>query len=118
MRLMAKLARYLDFVQVGLAETEIDESFAEARLDDSRARFLVQNWQGKSSDTVTIAKAHAAADPAVQKLIDVHQVCRAKRKLMNVLYDSIARDAAVLSRELTRRVGRDPVDRRVDRYTA
>lgn len=118
MRLMAKFARFQDYVDGQLKAVEIDEALAESRLEYQRAKYLVRTWEGNSSDKVTIAKAQAAVDPVVQKVADIHQTLRYKRKFMNVMADSLARDAAVLSRELSRRIGRDPVERRVDRYTA
>lgn len=116
MTLFAKFVRYQDFVQRQLVEHEIDESCAATELDRARAKYLDQSWSGASSERVTIAKSKATLDPKVQERDDEYQMIRARRKLYGVLLDTLQRDAALLSRELSRRGNREPYERRVDRW--
>jgi len=116
MRLMARLVRYQDFLHGQLVEFEIDETSAETMLEVAKARYLAAAWTGSSADRVAVAKANALADPDVRSYQDAYETCRAKRKLWGVLMESLARDAGVVSRELTRRLGRESTERRVDRY--
>lgn len=114
MGLLVKFTRYADYVQGLLVLAEIDESAAASILELEKARFLAGSWTGESTDRVAVQKAQATADPAVTKLEGEYEMARAKRKLRQVLFDSLTRDAAVVSRELTRRVGRDGPVRRAD----
>lgn len=116
MELMARFSRYQDYVQGQLAQAEIDESSAESILEVAKARFLSATWTGATSERIAIAKAEATLDEDVREADEALAGCKAKRKMLGVLYDSTTRSHMVLSRELTRRVGREPTDRRGDRF--
>jgi len=117
MQLLVQFTRYQDYISGQLVADEIDELAADHMLEVAKARHLVKGWGGKAMDTVTVAKASALLDPDVQQLIDHHATLKAHRKLLAVLSESMARDAAVVSREITRRTSRDHTERRADRFS-
>jgi len=117
MRLLAAFTRYQDHLSGQLVEAEIDERAAENVLEVTKARHLVRGWTGASGDRVTVQKAEALLDEAVQERSAAYEVIHARRKLLSILVESLARDAAVVSRELTRRVGRSDHERRLDRWS-
>lgn len=115
MQLLIKMTRYQDHLAGLLAETEIDESSANTLLELSKAKHLAKTWTGASSDRVAVQKAEALMDPAVQECSDSYENARARRKLYSVLVESTARDAAVVSREITRRTSGASVEGRASR---
>lgn len=96
--------------QVGLAV--IAEREVERELDVVEARA----WQGvEKATSVSAAKAQVAAHKGVidtQRKLDA---THAYRRLVSDIADRYERDAAVLSRELTRRTS-EPSQRRKDRF--
>lgn len=118
MALFVALTRWTDHLAVAVAEAEITERAAEAILSKAQALVLLGNWAGGRDERVTMAKAQRDVDPEVEKRQELFDVCHAKRKMIQTLYGSTERDAAVVSRELTRRVGRrEDHDRRASRWT-
>jgi len=117
MNLLVKFTKYQDYVSGQLAETEIDESSAEAMLDLAKAKSLSKGWSKDSNSRVAVQKAEAQSNPEVIRLTESHAMFKARRKLLTIMADSMARDAAVVSREISRRIGRDGPERRVDRFT-
>ena len=103
MELLVKMTRYQDHLAGQLIEAEIDESSASTLLELAKAKHLAGQWTGASSDRVAVQKAQALMDREVQEANGAYEQARAKRKLYSVLVESTARDAAVVSRELTRR---------------
>lgn len=102
-KLSVKFTRYQDHIAGLLAEVEIDETAANSELELAKAKYLAASWTGASGDRVAVQKAEALLDPDVQAIQAALEKCRAQRKLYNVFIESIARRAAVVSRELTRR---------------
>jgi hypothetical protein len=105
MRLLARFTKYQDYIASELALIEIDLSAAKARLEVTKARYLVESWTGASEDRVTISRARSVTDDKVQKAEAEVRMLDAKRKMFSVLENTMARDAAVMSREITRRTG-------------
>lgn len=117
MRLFVALTRWTDYLAGAVAEAEIEERAAEAVLNKAQALVLISNWQGGKDDRITMAKAQRDVDPVVEEKQELFDVAWRKRKMVSVLFSSTERDAAVVSRELTRRVGRrEDHDRRVARW--
>lgn len=116
MRLLAQFTRYQDHLAGLLALAEIDETAAANLLEIAKARHMAGNWTGPSSDRVAISKANATLDKGVQECEQALEQCRAKRKVYGVLVESLARSAAVVSRELSRRIGNQPTERRNSRF--
>lgn len=118
MGLFVALTRWTDHLSVAVAEAEIEERAAEAVLSKAQALVLIGNWQGGRDERVTMAKAQRDIDPEVELRQELFDVAWRKRKMLQTLYTSTERDAAVVSRELTRRVGRrEDHERRVHRWT-
>jgi len=101
-----------------LAVAEIEEKIAETELEYADASALLSGWEGGSDARVTIAKAHRALNEDAKLAKKDYLEVYAYRKLMKVMYDSVERDSALISRELTRRTTRDPYERRADRGRA
>lgn len=118
MRYLAKFTRFQDYLSGELALAEIDEGAAINFLEIARAKHMAGNWTGPSSDRVAISKANATLDEGVQAAEQKVEEVKAKRKMYGVLVETLARDAAVISRELSRRIGKDPVERRLHRHSA
>lgn len=116
MRIFIKLTRYQDHIAGELVSAEIDEHDYESQLEIAKARVVVANWTGASESRVAVAKAEAILDPGVRKIDDLLIEAKARRKILGVLADSVQRDAGVVSREISRRIGREGNDRRIDRY--
>jgi acyl-CoA reductase-like NAD-dependent aldehyde dehydrogenase len=96
-----------------VAAAEIDERYADAVVEKIKA---LKSLENKGEKTVSAAKAHAYADEDYLKALNEQQRAYAFRKLITAVYDNSERTAALLSRELTRRVNRDSRERRVDRW--
>ena len=117
MNLLVQFTRYQDHLAGQLVEVEIDEHSAESMLEVYKARHLAKGWGGSATDRVAIQKAQAVMDPEVRKFDDTLAQYKARRKLLGILVDSLQRDASVVSREISRRIGREGHERRVDRFT-
>lgn len=113
MALLAELSAWTDYAAGIVAEHQIDEERATADLERERAEASLRHGGQKS---VTAQKAAAIADPQVRELDDAYQSVRARRRLVEVVRDSAERRAAVVSRELTRRVGRHDREARNSRW--
>lgn len=116
MTLMAKLTRYQDHISGLHVLAEINEGEAATMLELAKARYITGQWTGESSDRITIIKAEGTLDPEVIKIDAEYRQLKAHRKVYAVMMDALQRDAAVASRELSRRIGRAPNEARVDRH--
>jgi transcription termination factor NusB len=96
-----------------VAAAEVDERHADAVVEKIRA---LKSLEYKGEKTVSAAKAHAFTDEDYLDATDEQQRAYAFRKLITAVFDNSERNAALLSRELTRRVNRDSRERRVDRW--
>lgn len=101
MVLYSLLTSWSDFVSTQVSCAQVDERAVEKKLAHSENLLMIA--AGDKGDRVTYARAQVAADPTIialkQEVEDVH----AYRKLVEVLAANIERDAALVSRELTRR---------------
>lgn len=118
MRLFSRLTRWADYLAVQVTLAEIDEGSAESILGHAKAVVLVRDWGGTKEDRVTVARAEQTLDPDVRNALSVYQQAHAYRKMIGVLYSNVERDAGTVSRELTRRVGREPLERRDRRWNS
>jgi hypothetical protein len=118
MTLFVALTRWTDHLGVSVAMAEVEERCAEAVLAKAQALVLLRDWGGTRDDRITVAKAQRDIDPEVEERSDAFDTAHAYRKMLSTLFTSTERDASVVSRELTRRVGRrEDHDRRVSRWT-
>ena len=112
--LMTLLTRWAEHLSVQLAMAEVDERWAEAGMEKERALALLDG----SAKDVTQRKAKAYESMSYLEAEEKYHEAMAYRKLVGVLYNNADRWSALLSRELTRRVNRDPRERRAGRYNA
>lgn len=117
MDLFARLTGWDDYVATQMAVAMVDERDTERRMEIAEARAVTSSWGGTSGDRVAIAKAKIALDPEVQELKKEHQDRYAYRKLVETLFNNLERDAALVSRELTRRTSSTPVITRKRNFT-
>jgi hypothetical protein len=117
MELLVKFTKYQDYIAGQLSLIEIDESAAKSNLEVAKARHMVEGWTGASDAKVTISKARAVLDEKVGEAATVVTTLEAKRKVFSILENTMARDAAVVSREITRRTGSSGPSNRGDRHT-
>lgn len=119
MDLFSLLTRWADFLAGQVALAEIDERAQDAVVETAEATAMLADWGGKRDDKVTIARATRTLDADVQEMRQEQATRYAYRKLTQVLFGNVERDATLVSRELSRRIGRQEVNtRRVDRYRA
>jgi hypothetical protein len=103
MQLLSELTRWAEYAGVEAAACAIEERACEAALERTRARAAIS---ARGEKSVTAQKAAAAADPDALAADDELLVAYARRKLIDAILAGAERSAAVVSRELTRRVGR------------
>jgi hypothetical protein len=112
MQIFARYVAWENFIAEELVRAEIEETRAESAHKIAEARFLAGYESSRKSGVVTEAKAAAKLDTAVGRAEQRRIMAYAKRKVLAVQQDSLQRTSAFLSRELSRRIGRDPVERR------
>jgi hypothetical protein len=117
MSLFAEYTEWSSFLGTKVALAEIDETEKDNIYGDMRAAHMVRNWGGGKDDRVALSKAQSDTNPEVQQARDAYEEARAYRKMVGRFYDNMTSEAAVLSREITRRVGREPGERRTGRWT-
>ncbi len=113
MNQLVLLTRWADYSGAQLAVADVDEKFADALLQRLRAMSTVR---ASGAEKITVAKAEAESDPVMVEATDAKLEAYARRKLLQARHEAFERNAAVVSRELTRRVERDAPQRRVHRY--
>lgn len=110
--------RWADYSGGQLAIAEVDEAYAEEYIDQLKARGLVEIEpvdDGKSRK-VTELRAAMRLDPVYQDAQQERLTHYARRKLLQARHSAFERDGAVVSRELSRRIERDPSARRTARH--
>ncbi|MFF1711191.1 hypothetical protein [Streptomyces sp. NPDC058268] len=115
MELFVELTRWAEYAGTQLAAAAVDEKAAEALLDRCKALAAVK---AKHEKSVTAQKAAAASDEDVLEADSEYRQTYAVRKLTEAIYSGADRKAAVVSRELTRRIGRSDRESRATRWAA
>jgi hypothetical protein len=116
MNLFVTFTRWTDYFQNQLAIEEIYEHHADMEVRKLEGLYLTRNRPERASEAVTWIRAQMESDPEIQKARDTLKVYYARRKLKAMLFEGAERDAAVVSRELTRRTdAKAPGYRRADR---
>lgn len=103
MELFTGLTGWHDYVAYQVAMAAIDERSAQKKLDYAEASALIGGWGGGSDARVSVAKAKVRTDPKVMQMTEELDALHAYRKLVEVMATNLERDAALVSRELTRR---------------
>jgi hypothetical protein len=115
MTLFNHSTKWCEWIGTQLAAAEVDEKYDEYVLDKFRALNAIAN---KTEKTVTAAKARQYEDPDFLAAQEKYHTSYAFRKLNQALYANEERKSALISRELTRRVGRNDRDGRANRWSA
>lgn len=102
-----------NFFAAEVVKLELVEGQAEYMLKYEEASAYLQVGDFK---TVTESKAARDHSPAVMEAAAEWFQAKIDRKAMQVVMESRERCAQLLSREITRRVGREPVQRRSDKW--
>jgi hypothetical protein len=125
-RKMTLFARWADYSGGQLAVAEVDEKYAQELLDRLTAMGLVEAAEpaeeergprggAPRSGGITVGRARKKLDPVYKDAKDAHLAAYAGRKLIAAIHAALERDAALCSRELTRRTDRSGVERRTVR---
>jgi hypothetical protein len=116
MNLFVQFTRWTDYFQNQLAIEEIFEHHAEMEVRRLEGLYLTRNRPERASEAVTWVRAQMETDPDIRAARDALKLYYARRKLKAMLFEAAERDAAVVSRELTRRTdAKSPGFRRADR---
>lgn len=114
MDLFVLFTSWSDFVGVQVACAQVDEKASQRALDLAEVSSYTRTAGG--GGRVTDNKAKAASDPLVIEANKEFEEKYAYRKLIEALQASVERDAALISREITRRTS--STSNRRDRWTA
>ena len=104
-----------NYAQAMLVTCEVAEHEANARVKVIEAQKMLMNWGSK--DTVTKVRGEASLDPEVERAKSDVLQAYAERKYTQMICENCERSAQLLSRELSRRIGRDGTERRQQRWT-
>jgi len=118
MEMFSHAVAWQNFTASAAIEAEIREADYEYVLEKAESEAVVSAWTGTSNDRVSVAKAHRALDPQVNAVKESWLKSKASRKRAQVVRDNCERIVNLISRELTRRVGRDSTERRTHRWTS
>lgn len=118
MLLFTALTSWADYAGTRAAAAMVDERAAESNLEIQEARTLLNSHDPKSKSPVTFAKAQRLLDEEVSEHRTKYEAAYAYRKLVEVLAANTERDAAAVSRELTRRTKNYGVEQRASRFSA
>lgn len=116
MSFFAHAVGWQNFAASVSVEAEVREAEYEYEVEKAESEAVVAAWSGTSKDRVTVAKAQRALDPKVNELKDRWLQAKAARKRAQVVRDNCERIVNLISRELTRRVGREGPERRANRW--
>ena len=117
MSLYNEFMAWVSYAKADYVQAEIAEDRTANNLRIIEAQTMIGQWgEGAKGDTVTLAKARRDVDPAVVSAQEAHLQARAYRKLVESVFERCERGAQVLSRELSRRIGLAPQERRNARF--
>jgi hypothetical protein len=112
MELFAVYVAWNNFLDVQRVRAEIEEANAETELKVLEATGIAAGWIDPKESRVTVLRAEAKLDPEYVSAHVRFDQSKARRKMLAVLCNNMERGAALLSRELSRRIGRAPVEGR------
>jgi hypothetical protein len=113
MQLFSEYVQWQNFAATEAALAEVEEEKAEAAVRRIEAEGLIlAPSNAKVTDTKAAINTTVVMKEARDRVLDAY----ARRKLTVVMRDNCERTAALLSRELTRRVGGGDLNRRQMRW--
>lgn len=113
MNLFREFVEWQNYVGSMLVLAEERELETETELKRAEAMAMASSDEKQ----VTKAKAEALTDEAVVTWKAAWREAKAHRKAMSLKVEALDRLANFVSRELSRRIGREPVQRRQQRFT-
>jgi phosphoserine aminotransferase len=118
MDLFSLLTRWADHIGGQLALQEIDERNADTYYELVwTTKLAALAPKSRSEGSVTMAKAEATHDQDVMAAQLTKDMAYARRKILQVMAGNLERDTQLVSRELSRRLGRkESNENRVGRY--
>jgi len=116
MQIFFRFVAWQNYAATEFAAAEVEEERADRNVKFLEAQHMVLNWQS-ARDKVTVARSQMALDPEIEKAKQDQMNAYALRKMRQVVYENCVASAAAVSRELTRRLGREAVERRVARWS-
>lgn len=114
MQLFSEYVQWQNYAATEFAVAEVEEERAEASVRRLTAEGFVLNVGGSSK--VTETRAAIDSSPEMQQARDRVLDAYAKRKMTGVMSQNCERTAALLSRELSRRIGGADLQRRQMRW--
>lgn len=100
MVLLTEIVSWMEYAEVYLVAAQIDEKQEQLKLEHMEAINAIKN---KAAKTVTVAKAAIYEDEDYVKQKNEVFVIYSKRKMLEVVFNSLDRKRFLVSRELTRR---------------
>ena len=114
MQLFSEYVQWQNYAATELAGYEVAEEEAEAAVRRLSAEGFVLG--GGTGTKVTEVRAAIDASPQMERARQAVLNVYAKRKMTQVIFTNCERTSALISRELSRRIGRDPIERRQARW--
>jgi hypothetical protein len=115
MSLFAQTTAWVEYTGSRLAAAEVDEKSCADTLERYKALSAVKN---NGEKTVTAAKAKVYEDDEYLEAEEAKRQAFAYRRMLSALHNSAELRNTLLSRELTRRVGRGDRENRAGRMNA
>jgi len=112
MSLFRQHVEWQNYLAVKIGDAELAETRAENSLKRAEAKFTSK----AENDKLWKAKGERDADETYVVAKDAHTEAYATRKALQIVAGNCERSANFLSRELSRRIGREPNNRRNDRW--
>jgi hypothetical protein len=100
MELMTEISAWLDYTEVYFVSAQIDERQEQQKLDQIEA---LEHIRRKAEKTVTTIKAAVYESEEYVAQRDEVFLVYSRRKILEVVYNSLDRKKFLVSRELTRR---------------
>lgn len=113
MTLFSEYVSWQNYAATRLAECEVEEERAQAAV---RYEEAIAMSMAPATAKVTVTRANMATSKTMQTARERALEAYASRKLTQVVYANCERVVALISRELTRRVGREGPERRMNRW--
>lgn len=98
------MGAWADYSSARLALAEIDEHYAEQKLNYLKALNVIEN---KDEKTMTLAKARLYENQEYITLLSDFDLAYSEKKLIQSIFNTAERRANSCSRELSRRIGRN-----------
>ena len=111
MALFAKYVSWQNFVDSEVIAAEREEMLSDNRLKLAEARAVAS-----SSEKITKARLEAKSSVDVERAMAEHTTAKAMKKALALHQSALERAANFVSRELSRRIGRGPTERRNSRW--